>query len=225
MFHNRYGMPSTVKENYLKALYFLNEEDSRINVTELSKKLAVSKPTASNMVKSLEEQGWVVYRKYKPITLTEKGRKAAAMVIRKHRLTEMFLHKIMGFGWEEVHEIAEQMEHIDSERLFRRMDEMLDHPRIDPHGSPIPDENGVVIRQPLSPLLQLSPSEKGRLSALANSSDAFLHYLNQCHIKLGSIIKMIKVEPFDQSCLISCDGQPGILVSQKVAESLLVEPV
>ena len=123
-------MSSVAKENYLKALYFLDEGDSRINVTELSKKLGVSKPTVSSMIKSLEEQGWVVYQKYKPVQLTEKGRKAAAMVIRKHRLTEMFLHKIMEFGWEEVHEIAEEMEHIQSDKLFARMDEMLDSPTV-----------------------------------------------------------------------------------------------
>lgn len=218
-------MPTTVKENYLKALYFLDQEDSRINVTELSKRLGVSKPTASNMIKSLEERGWVVHQKYRPVKLTEKGRKAAALVIRKHRLTEMFLHKIMGFGWEEVHEIAEQMEHIDSQKLFERMDEMLERPLIDPHGSPIPDENGNVVEQQFQNLINITPGQKGRFSALAKSSSELLRYLNQCNIELGSVIELIKVEPFDKSCSISCDGGSPILVSRKVAESLLLELV
>lgn len=218
-------MPTSTKENYLKALYFLNKEDHRINITELSKKLGVSKPTASHMVRSLEDQGWVQYQRYKPVTLTEKGRKAAALIVRKHRLTEMFLHKIMGFGWEEVHEVAEQMEHINSDRLFNRMDEMLDHPVFDPHGSPIPDTDGNVSEQHLQPLLSLSPGQKGQLSALTNSSNELLLYLNECQIELGTIIELIKVEPFDQSCLIRYDGHDPIMVSQKVGERLLVEIV
>jgi len=218
-------MTSIVKENYLKALYFLNEKNSHINVTELSKNLSVSKPTASNMIKSLVEHGWVIHQKYKPIQLTEKGRKAAAKVIRKHRLTEMFLYKIMDFGWEEVHEIAEQIEHIDSEELFNRMDEMLNHPVTDPHGSPIPDKDGNVIKQQLQLLTTISQGEKGRLCALAKSSAELLQYLNQYNIELGTIIKLIRIESFDKSCFISCDEQPPIVISQKVGESLLVELV
>ncbi|MEM9823370.1 MAG: metal-dependent transcriptional regulator [Bacteroidota bacterium] len=218
-------MPTSVKENYLKALYFLDQEDHRINITDLSKKLGVSKPTASNMVKSLEEQGWVIYEKYKPVKLTEKGRKAAALVIRKHRLTEMFLAEVMGFGWEEVHEIAEQMEHIDSDPLFARMDEMLNHPTVDPHGSPIPDKDGVVVEQNLKLLSSFLPKQRGQLAALANSSKELLYHLNQCNIKLGSVIQLIQVEAFDESRLIQCDQQSPILISQKVAESLLLTPL
>ncbi len=216
-------MPTSVKEDYLKALYFLNQQDSRINVTELSKKLSVSKPSASHMVKTLEELGWVIYRKYKPIKLTDKGRKAAAQIIRKHRLTEMFLHQIMGFGWEEVHEIAEQMEHIDSDILFIRMDEMLDHPAIDPHGSPIPDVNGNVPEQHLHQLSSLKPGSMGKLSALGESSAELLHYLNQCNIELGTSIELIRIEPFDESCWIRCNDQPAMVVSKKVSDSLLLE--
>jgi len=218
-------MPTTVKENYLKALYFLDMEDHRISITELSNKLGVSKPTANNMVKSLQEQGWVVYQKYQPLQLTEKGRKAAACVIRKHRLTEMFLYEVMGFGWEEVHEIAEQMEHIDSEKLFTRMDEMLDHPAFDPHGSPIPDKDGRIPKQKLPALIDVTPGGKVKLVALTKSSANLLHYLNKCNIELGIQIEFIKIEPFDESCLIRLGDQPPFMVSRKVAERLLVEEV
>lgn len=216
-------MPTAVKENYLKALYFLNQENPDINVTELSKKVGVSKPTASNMVKSLMENGWVDYQKYKPVKLTEKGRKVAALIIRKHRLTEIFLHKVMGFGWEEVHEIAEQMEHLDSQKLFDRMDEMLEHPLRDPHGSPIPDKNGQVAKQEFHNLTNMTNSQKGRLSALTNSSEGLLHYLNKCQIELGVVLTLIKIEPFDNSCIVSADGQPPITLSEKVAACLLVD--
>ena len=218
-------MPTPVKENYLKALYFLNEEHSDISITDLSRQLQVSKPTVSNMVKRLQEKGWVVYQKYKPLQLTEEGRQIAASVIRKHRLTEMFLYEVMGFGWEEVHEIAEQMEHIDSEKLFSRMDEMLNHPAFDPHGSPIPDENGQIARLKLPALISINPGEKGRLSALRNSSAELLHYLNQCRIELGVLIELVKVEAFDQSCQIRVSGKPPFTISRKVAENLLVEVI
>lgn len=215
-------MSSTVKENYLKALYFLDQKDSRINITELSKQLSVSKPTASNMIKSLEDHGWVTHQKYKPVALTEEGRKAGALIVRKHRLTEMFLHKVMGFGWEEVHEVAEQMEHLNSQQLFDRMAEMLNHPQIDPHGSPIPDREGKVVKRELRCLLDLSPGQQGLLAALKKSSSDLLHYLNQCEIELGSVIELIKVEAFDGSCFIRCDEKPPMMVSQKVAESLML---
>ncbi len=216
-------MSTTVKENYLKALYFLDEQDSRINLTELSKQLGVSKPTANNMVKKLEEHGWVNYQKYKPVELTENGRKTAALIIRKHHLTEMFLHSVMGFGWEEVHEIAEQMEHIQSEKFFARMDEMLDSPTVDPHGSPIPNEQGEVIAQQYQALSDTAPHQEVRLYALARSSKELLHYLNQLNIQLGTTIEILQTEAFDNSLLISCDGKEAVMISQKVAKSLLVK--
>ena len=216
-------MPTIVKENYLKALYFLNEQDSRINLTELSKSLDVSKPTASNMIKSLKEHGWVDYKRYKPITLTDKGKKAAAAVIRKHRLTEMFLDKIMGFGWEEVHEIAEQIEHTDSEAFFNRMDEMLDHPTIDPHGSPIPDVDGNIVDQDFHVLADLQVGQKGELAALQHSSSDLLHLLNEKGIQLRITVELINKEPFDGSCVISYDGQSPFTISKKVAQSLLLK--
>lgn len=218
-------MPTAVKEDYLKAMYYLNQTDSQINLTELSKQLGVSKPTANNMVKRLEEKGWVKYQKYRPLELTKKGQKTAALIIRKHRLTEMFLQQVMGFGWEEVHEIAEQVEHIQSEKLFERMNEMLDFPSVDPHGSPIPNKDGIVTEQSFSTLVDVPIGKKVQLAALADSSNALLQYLNQVQIKLGTLIEILKKEPYDQSLLISCDANPPILISQKVGKSLLIKKV
>jgi len=133
-------MTSQTEENYLKASYFLANSDNEINLSELSKSLKVSKPTVNSMVKKLCEKGFLNYQKYKPLVLTAYGRKNAALIIRKHRLTEMYLVEKMNFGWEEVHDIAEQLEHLKSPEFFDRMDELLNFPTHDPHGSPIPNK-------------------------------------------------------------------------------------
>ena len=143
---NSNSMASRTVENYLKAMYSLANEEGEINLSDLSARLDVSKPTVNSMVKSLQQNGWVKYEKYKPIKMTKKGRKTAALVIRKHRLTEMFLVKEMGFGWDEVHDIAEEIEHIKAPQFFDRMDHLMDFPKVDPHGSPIPDKDGNVIQ-------------------------------------------------------------------------------
>ncbi|MDH5399947.1 MAG: metal-dependent transcriptional regulator, partial [Cyclobacteriaceae bacterium] len=171
-------MASPTEENYLKSLYALTKEAEGVNVSVLSSVLKVSLPTINSMVKNLKRQGYVNYKKYKPILLTEKGKKEAALVLRKHRLTEMYLVDKMGFGWEEVHEIAEQVEHIDSPVFFDRMDELLGYPRIDPHGSPIPDKEGEVIIVPNVKLSDCKPGEVVKLIALSHSSADFLRFLN-----------------------------------------------
>src|SRR5690554_5071810 len=133
-------MESPTEENYLKALFKLSDEKGQINISELSSEMGVSMPTANSMVKKMDGQGWLRYEKYKPLTITPKGKKRASLIIRKHRLTEMFLVEKMGFSWESVHEIAEQVEHLQSEVFFDRMDELLGYPKIDQQGSPIPDK-------------------------------------------------------------------------------------
>ena len=153
-------MATITIENYLKALYTLNQVSREISLTDLSKEMNVSAPTVNNMIKKLQDKGWVAYQKYKPIKLTTDGALQAAKIIRKHRLTEMFLVKIMGFGWEEVHDIAEQIEHIKSDDFFDRMDELLGFPKTDPHGSPIPDKNGKILEQHYKTLAQIEPNIK-----------------------------------------------------------------
>ena len=115
-------MASDIKENYIKALFYLHQKNEDISLSDLGEELQVSKPTANEMIKKLQTEGIVVSRKYKPIKITEKGKQRAAEIIRKHRLSEMFLMHIMKFGWEEVHEIAEELEHIKTENFFDRMD-------------------------------------------------------------------------------------------------------
>ena len=216
-------MASQTAENYLKTLFNLANEKGEINLSEISTTLNVSTPTANSMVKNLANQGLVNYERYKPVSLTVKGKKAAALVIRKHRLTEMFLVEKMGFGWEVVHEIAEQIEHINSPVLFDRMEELLGHPTVDPHGSPIPDRNGKTIAQSNRKLSHCKPGEVVKLVALTNSSEDFLLFLNSRKISLGVILNIESVEKFDGTITVSYLKTFKEMLSAVVCEKLLVE--
>lgn len=218
-------MPTQTKENYLKASYFLHLKDPEISLTELSEKMQVSKPTANNMVKKMRENGWIEYQKYKPLKLTPKGKKMAALIVRKHRLAEMFLSKLMGFGWEEVHDIAEEMEHLQSEKLFDRMNELLGFPTVDPHGSPIPDKSGKTNQKEYSRLSDIKVGNKVRLCALLDSSKELLLYLNKKEISLGTEITVQQIEPFDSSFQVSYLNHSAEVLSGEVTKSLLVEEV
>ncbi len=215
-------MPTEIKENYLKALFHLGQKCEKISVSDLGKELGVSKPTASDMAKKLDAKGWVHYQKYKPLRLSDEGKKQAASIIRKHRLSEMFLSQIMGFGWEAVHEMAEELEHIKSETFFDRMDELLGFPTTDPHGSPIPDKQGCFKDSNYSLLSATSKGEEVTIKALINSSSEFIVFLNNKKIKLGTVLKVLSKEPFDQSILVSYNGKK-ITLSQSVCNRLLVE--
>jgi DtxR family Mn-dependent transcriptional regulator len=218
-------MPSVTKENYLKALYTLHQKSTDISVSDLGQVLEVSKPSVSDMVKKLEVKGWVAYEKYKPLRLTELGEKVAALVIRKHRLSEMFLAQVMGFGWEEVHDVAEELEHIKSEKLFDRMDELLGFPSVDPHGSPIPDKDGYLISPGHVVLSSVAAGSKVVFRALKDSSVDFLLYLNKKDLPLGTEITVESVEPFDKSVVVTYANQISQVLTDRVASRLLVEVV
>lgn len=218
-------MASPTEENYLKALFNLANPANEVNISDLAQSIQVSMPTANSMVKSLQKNGWVVYEKYKPVLITKEGKKAAALVIRKHRLTEMFLVKKMGFGWEEVHEVAEQIEHIHAPKFFERMDEMLGFPTIDPHGSPIPDKQGRVQEFSYVSMATCIPGQSVQLAALANSSTDFLEFLNSRNLILGTELEIISKEPFDQSIVVNYPGHTSETLSEKVCEKLLVRVI
>ena len=214
---------SLTEENYLKELFNLSSETGEVNVTELSKRLEIKMPTVTSMMKKLAEMELVHYESYKPLKLTENGKKEAGLIIRKHRLTEMFLVEKMGFGWEDVHEIAEQVEHIQSVAFFEKMDELLGFPTVDPHGSPIPDKNGKIVWLTYNKLSECKTGETVKLSAVINTSSEFLKFLNSREMRLGLKIKIKSVEPFDKSMVISYDKKPSETLSSVVCERLLVE--
>ncbi len=216
-------MPSQTVENYLKALLNLANDKGEVNISDLSNSLNVSTPTANSMVKKLRDKGFINYEKYKPLLVTNKGRKEAAIIVRRHRLTEMYLVSKMGFGWEEVHEIAEQIEHLKSQKFFDRMDELLGFPALDPHGSPIPDKEGNMVLPEYSKLSNIEQGVSVRLCALNNSSNNFLNYLNSKKIELGTIISVINIEPFDSSMTVKLNNKTETMLSHEVCERLLVE--
>lgn len=215
-------MNSFTEENYLKAMLNLSLKSGEITVNDLSKSLNIKMPTVNSMVKRLASKGYINYQSYKPITLTAEGEKEALLIVRKHRLTEMFLVEKMGFGWEEVHEVAEQIEHIHSPKFFAKMDELLDSPTVDPHGSPIPDASGNMHWKTYETLSQFGPGDKLRLVAVTNSNDDFLKYLNSKNITLETQVEILDKEEFDQTMTVKFNQQTAVL-SPKVTEKLLVE--
>lgn len=216
-------MASHTVENYLKAIYILVSGDGEVSLSDLSSHLGISTPTANSMIKKLAASGLVNYEKYKPVTLSSKGKKEAALILRKHRLTEMFLVEKMGFGWEQVHDIAEQVEHIQSPLFFERMDKLLNFPTIDPHGSPIPDKNGKIVWKSYEKLIDCKAGETVILAALTHSNDSFLKFLNARQLKLGSKLHIQSIEAYDGSMSVNYSDNDGIMLSKQVCEGLLVE--
>lgn len=211
-----------IEENYLKALFHLQDEKGEVGVNELSKALDVKMPTVNSMVKKLAEKSLLFYESYKPVRLTDKGKRVAASIIRKHRLTEMYLVERMGFAWDEVHEIAEQMEHIDSPKFFQKMDELLGFPSFDPHGSPIPKEDGSIESPDGKPLSHAAFNQQFKVVALLDSSEEYLKYLDKLGIQLGTTIKILDQESFDQSYSVRLNKTKVTTLSLKAAESMLV---
>jgi len=211
------------EENYLKALLNLSNETGEVNVKELSRVLGTKMPTVTIMMQKLARKKLVHYESYKPPRLTEKGRKEAALIIRKHRLMEMFLVEKMGFGWEAVHQIAEQIEHIHAPAFFEKMDELLGYPKIDPHGSPIPDRNGKMQFKPHAKLSDFKPGDQVRLCGIVDSSDEFLRFLNGRDLRLGVAITVNEIEEFDGSMMVSYGKHKKETLSNVVCERLLVE--
>jgi DtxR family transcriptional regulator, Mn-dependent transcriptional regulator len=218
-------MFSQTEENYLKALFILSQEKNEVTVNELSHHLTIKMPTVNSMMKKLAQKKLVHYESYKPLRLTEKGKREAGLIIRKHRLTEMFLVEKMKLGWEDVHNIAEQIEHIDSDIFFDKMDELLGYPTTDPHGSPIPDKGGKITWRQYTKLSDCKPGDTVRLAAVTHSADDFLRFLNSRELKLGVRIKIKTVESFDGSLTVSYGKGPDQMLSRLVAEKLLVEKV
>ena len=215
-------MISLTEENYLKAIFHLINEKNTVTINELSKLLNVKMPSVNNMMKKFADKNWVVYESYKPLKITSSGKKQAALVVRKHRLTEMFLVEKMNFGWENVHEIAEQVEHIQSAMFFDKMDEILNHPKFDPHGEPIPDKDGNIIAQHLKKLSSCTAGEKVLFTAVTDSDDDFLSFLNSKNLELGKKIEILEIENYDQSMIVKVNGVKKTL-SKLVSTKILVK--
>lgn len=217
-------MNSITEENYLKAMYTISEQNGEVTAVELSKHLNIKMPTVNSMMRKLADRGLVKYESYKPYQLTEEGKKQAALIIRKHRLTEMFLVEKMNFGWEEVHEIAEQVEHVKSPAFFEKMDQILGFPTVDPHGSPIPDQEGNIEWVSYRSLSDCEIGERIKVVAVTNSSKAFLNFLNGKDIQLNIQMRVVEIEPFDGSIKVAYKNREESF-SKMVGDNLLVKRV
>lgn len=215
-------MISQTEENYLKALFNLEQAKGEASVNDISKQLDIKMPTVTSMIKRLSDKLLVNYESYKPVTLTDLGKKEAALIIRKHRLTEMFLVEKMGFAWDEVHEIAEHIEHIPSKAFFDKMDNLLGHPTIDPHGSPIPNIHGEIQSDNFVHLTTCNVGELVVFSAVGSSSEELLRFLSSKNLLLGTHIKILSVEAFDGSMTLQYGNRPAEVLSSKVCEKILV---
>ena len=213
------------EENYLKVIYHLHGATPKgVNTNAIALMMETKASSVTDMLKKLAEKELVDYQKYQGVTLTEKGLLAAKMIIRKHRLWEVFLVKKLGFAWDEVHEIAEELEHIQSEKLTDKLDEFLDFPAFDPHGDPIPNKNGEIKMMHKLVLSEATTNSSYLFVGVKNSSVEFLQYLDKQNISLGVILNIVSKEEFDASLHIEVSGKP-LTISHKIAENLFVKPV
>ncbi|TDQ22059.1 metal-dependent transcriptional regulator [Tenacibaculum caenipelagi] len=216
-------MFSQSEENYIKAMYHLTADSKNgISTNSIAKKLETKASSVTDMVKKLSDKKVVVYKKYQGVTLTDFGKKIAANIIRKHRLWEVFLVDTLNFSWDEVHEVAEQLEHIKSPKLINELDAFLGYPKRDPHGDPIPDKEGNLQMIEKSLLSTLKENERGVCVGVDDSSSEFLRFLDKQGISLGKEIKVLDKEPFDGSLVIEMEGKT-FSVSNKIANNLYIQ--
>lgn len=216
-------MNSLTEENYLKEIFqlALNEKE-KISTNLIADKLMLKAPTVSEMLKRLSEKNLIHYEKYQGVKLTEKGKKAALSIIRKHRLWEVFLVEKLKFKWSEVHDIAEQLEHIHSDELIDRLDKFLGFPKTDPHGDPIPDINGKFKAQVLKKLSELKQGAESRISGVADHSTSFLNHLEIIGISIRDEIKILEISQYDKSLHVQVNNRHKLFISSETAKNILV---
>ena len=211
------------EENYLKTIYHLtNVLNSEASTNAIAERIETKASSVTDMLKKLAEKGLINYKKYQGVSLTETGRLAAKMIVRKHRLWEVFLVEKLDFSWDEVHDIAEQLEHIQSDKLIDKLDDFLGNPTEDPHGDPIPDSNGRIVKIEKQLLSELTENQSGICVGVKDTSSEFLQYLDKQGIALGSAIKVLSIESFDQSLRIEL-GTSELTISPKIAGNLFVK--
>lgn len=211
------------EENYLKTIYHITSNSGvEVSTNAIAEKMETKASSVTDMLKKLAEKELIVYKKYQGVSLTDKGRLAAKMIVRKHRLWEVFLVDKLQFPWDEVHDIAEQLEHIKSEKLINKLDDFLGNPTEDPHGDPIPDVNGKIIKVEKLLLSELKENQTGICVGVKDSSAEFLKYLDKNKIALGVSIKVNSIEEFDLSLNVKVGGN-DLLISHKIAGNLFVK--
>ena len=215
-------MLSLTEENYLKAIYHLSDGGSGlVSTNELADAMQTKAASVTDMMKKLSVKELIHYERYYGVNITAKGKLQALQVIRKHRLWETFLVQKLGFTWDEVHEVAEQLEHIQSGRLIDKLDEYLGFPKVDPHGDPIPDQHGKLKSLPQVSLDQMKPGSKGIISSVKDSDPELLKYLDKIGAKPGIKIQVVNRESYDESIEVIIERKK-VLVSKEVSKNILL---
>ncbi|MBK7855570.1 MAG: metal-dependent transcriptional regulator [Bacteroidetes bacterium] len=217
-------MQSATEENYLKVIHhFSSGTNTRVLTNQLAEYFNSTPSSVTDMLARLSGKKLVNYKKYYGVSLSEKGKKLAVDIIRRHRLWEVFLAKKLGFAWDEVHPIAEEMEHVSSNALIERLDKFLDYPKIDPHGDPIPDKNGNYKPVVLQPLSELKEGDKAIISKVIASDATLLSYLKEHLLIPGSEIKLLALYSFDGSVDLMINNKKKIHISKDVAQKIVVK--
>lgn len=215
-------MNSQSEEDYLKALYHLEMDFNAVSTNSIADFLNMKPSSVTDMLKKLAEKKFINYQKYKGTSLTKKGKLIALSIIRKHRLWETFLVEKLGFGWDQVHTIAEQLEHIKSDELIENLDNFLGNPKYDPHGDPIPSKDGNIEKMNQKLLVELKPSQKGIITGVKKGTASLLNYLDKEKVKLGDSIRVIEILEFDGTYIVEINERK-LTFSEKICQNLLLE--
>jgi DtxR family Mn-dependent transcriptional regulator len=214
-------MNTFTEENYLKAIYHLSLQSASVSTNQIAASLNTKAASVTDMLKKLAEKELINYTKYQGVTLTTPGEKIAVSIIRKHRLWEYFLVEKLNFKWDEVHDVAEELEHISSKELVDRLDDFMGHPKYDPHGDPIPDSNGLFKTHELKPVATLIINENGIISGVRDHSTAFLQYLERMQLTIGKKLKVTEINDYDHSVILQLEDKK-VHISREVANNLLI---
>lgn len=217
---------SITEENYLKCIYMLSEHNPEsVSTNAIAAQLGTSAASVTDMLKRLTDKELTLYEKYKGVRLSPSGQRIATQLIRKHRLWETFMVEKLGFTWDEVHNVAEQLEHIQSEQLIDRLDAFLGYPRFDPHGDPIPDKDGQFAYRQQVRLSQLLVGQRAVVVGVAEHTTPFLQYVQQLQLTIGSELIVLQKFDFDSSLLVRINDKQETTVSHKVCQNLFTHPL
>ncbi|RYE18724.1 MAG: metal-dependent transcriptional regulator [Sphingobacteriaceae bacterium] len=214
---------SFTEENYLKAIFHLAADDLQpVNTNQIAAALQTKAASVTDMLKKLSVKNMVEYERYQGVSLTEKGKSIALRIIRKHRLWELFLVEKLNFRWDEVHELAEQLEHIQSVKLINKLDEFLGFPQNDPHGDPIPDDQGTIKFCDFKPVTDLNIGQYGTIAGVKDHSPLFLQYLEKMDLMIGKKIQVKEVIEYDETVIIQTENHQKINISKTAAKNILI---
>ena len=216
---------SVAEENYIKSIYHLQQSFENVTTNALAEHIKTKPASVTDMLKKLQQKNLLNYNPYKGFRLSKEGNKAALNIIRRHRLWEYFLVNQLQFNWEEVHEVAEQLEHVSSKKLVDKLDAFLNFPKYDPHGDPIPDSNGKINQQQQMPLFELPLNTMAVITSVQNQSSDLLAFLSNRDIHIGTKLEVKQKLSFDNSIEVKIKNKQSFHISEQVANAIQVNPL